>query len=196
VFLKWNRFLTRKICLYFSIVGSLVGHHLQFSDFGLYEIIFYECVVITVSMTQELGLLVTVTGWYRTKRSKHCSHFWYIVLPDLSSDTPDSSASALWLHQRHLAVKQGVGEKVFEFSWRNITVILRKVLLHAAKSFNMGSSALLPIRREMCCGFWSPLKIHRLGRVLTRVPWVGGKHTTEGTALELIIVGLSRRLLE
>jgi hypothetical protein len=37
--------------------------------------------------------------------------FWHIVHPCLSADTPDSSSSALWLHQRHLAVMQGGGEK-------------------------------------------------------------------------------------
>jgi hypothetical protein len=39
--------------------------------------------------------------------------FWPIVRPHLSSNTPDSSTSALWLHQRHIAVTQGGGEKHF-----------------------------------------------------------------------------------
>jgi hypothetical protein len=38
----------------------------------------------------------------------------------------------------------------------------------------MGPADLLPIRRKVCCGFVSPLKIHCLGRVWTRS---GGKHT-------------------
>jgi hypothetical protein len=45
------------------------------------------------------------------KRPKHCGHLCYIVRPRLSSNTPDSSTSALGLHQRHLAVKQVVGKK-------------------------------------------------------------------------------------
>jgi hypothetical protein len=37
--------------------------------------------------------------------------FWTIVHPHLSSNTPDSSISALWLYQRHLAVTQGGSKK-------------------------------------------------------------------------------------
>jgi hypothetical protein len=37
-------------------------------------------------------------------------------------------------------------------------------LLHAVKSYDIGRPALLPIRR-VCCGFLSPLQIHRLGWV-------------------------------
>jgi hypothetical protein len=38
------------------------------------------------------------------------------------------------------------------------------------------SPALFPIRRKLCCGFLSSLKIHRLGRVQTRDLWeVGGR---------------------
>jgi hypothetical protein len=47
----------------------------------------------------------------------------------------DSSATALWLYHRHLAVKQGVGEKVLEFSLPGISTILRKVILHSVKSY-------------------------------------------------------------
>jgi hypothetical protein len=38
-------------------------------------------------------------------------------------------------------------------------------ILHAVKSYDMGFSALVPIRRTMRCGFLSPLKIHRFGWV-------------------------------
>jgi hypothetical protein len=47
-----------------------------------------------------------------------------------------------------------------------------RVLLSAVKSYDMGPPALLSIRRKVCCGFLSPLKIHRLGRALTRNLWV------------------------
>jgi hypothetical protein len=43
---------------------------------------------------------------------------------------------------------------------------------HAIKSYDMGPPALLHIRRKVCCGFLSLLKIHRLSRVWTRDPWV------------------------
>jgi hypothetical protein len=36
----------------------------------------------------------------------------------------------------------------------------------------MGPPALLPIQRKVCCGFLSPLQIHRLGGVWTRNLWV------------------------
>jgi len=50
--------------------------------------------------------------------------------------------------------------------------ILASYFLHAVKSYDMGPTALLPLRRKVCCGFLSPLKIHRLGWVWTREPWV------------------------
>jgi hypothetical protein len=42
-----------------------------------------------------------------------------------------------------------------ELSGRNI--------LDDIKSYDMGPLALLPIRRKVCYGLLSPLKIHRLG---------------------------------
>jgi hypothetical protein len=36
----------------------------------------------------------------------------------------------------------------------------------------MGPMALLPLRRKACCGFLSPMKIHRPRPGLTREPWV------------------------
>jgi hypothetical protein len=47
-----------------------------------------------------------------------------------------------------------------------------KVFLHAVKSYDVGPSALFPIRRKVCWWFLSPLKIHRLGQVWTRDPCV------------------------
>jgi hypothetical protein len=47
-----------------------------------------------------------------------------------------------------------------------------KNLYHALKSYDMGLPALLPIRRKVCCGLFSPLKFHCLGWVWTRDPWV------------------------
>jgi hypothetical protein len=44
--------------------------------------------------------------------------------------------------------------------------------LRAVKSHDMVLPALLPLRRKLCCGFLSPLKIHRLGWVWIRDPWV------------------------
>jgi hypothetical protein len=41
-------------------------------------------------------------------------------------------------------------------------------LQHAVKPYDIRPPALLPIRRKVCWGLLSPLKIHRLGRVRTR----------------------------
>jgi hypothetical protein len=97
---------------------------------------------------------------------------WPIMHPHLSYNTPDSYTSALWLHQRHLAVTQGGGEKC---PW----TLLTQYLHHATRGFftcgkilTWDLHALLPIRRKVCCGFLSPLKGNRLGRVWTRVLWV------------------------
>jgi hypothetical protein len=45
-------------------------------------------------------------------------------------------------------------------------------LLYAIKSYDMGPLALLPTQRKMWCRFLPPLKIHRLGQVWTRDPWM------------------------
>jgi hypothetical protein len=56
----------------------------------------------------------------------------------------------------------------------------------------MGPQALIPIRRKVCCGFLSPLKIHRVGRVLPATLGSSRKHTnhytTEVTKQRLIIL--------
>jgi hypothetical protein len=86
--------------------------------------------------------------------------------------TPDSSTRARWqsYQQRHLERVGGMYDGV-----RILTVSIWDTstdLLHAVKSYDMGPPALLPIRRKVCWGFLSALKIHRLGRVWTRDPWV------------------------
>jgi hypothetical protein len=35
--------------------------------------------------TERRNVTVTVTGWYCTRRPKHCDHFWCIVRPHMSS---------------------------------------------------------------------------------------------------------------
>jgi hypothetical protein len=47
-----------------------------------------------------------------------------------------------------------------------------RVLLRAVKSYDMGLSALLPIRQEGELRIFIALVIHRLGRVRTRNVWV------------------------
>jgi hypothetical protein len=55
-------------------------------------------------------LLDTVMGWYRTEHAIRCGHF-LISCGSPGLIVPDSSTSALWLQQKHLVVKQGVGKK-------------------------------------------------------------------------------------
>jgi hypothetical protein len=64
-------------------------------------------VLFLLSSVSSYWLLITLAGWSHTKHPKHCSHFWSVMHPHLSSNTPDSYSSALSLHQELLAVKQG-----------------------------------------------------------------------------------------
>jgi hypothetical protein len=41
-------------------------------------------------------------------------------------------------------------------------LMLVRGLLHAVKSCGVGLTALLPLRRKLCCEFLSPLRIHNL----------------------------------
>jgi hypothetical protein len=52
-----------------------------------------------------------------------------------------------------------------EFGLRNIFVHTSKLFLRAVKSYDMGLTTLLPLRRKVCCGILSSLKTHRLGKV-------------------------------
>jgi hypothetical protein len=56
-------------------------------------------------------LQVTVTGWYHTKRPMHCGHVLNCCAPSRVLITSNPSTSALWLQQRHLVAKHGIGEK-------------------------------------------------------------------------------------
>jgi hypothetical protein len=59
-------------------------------------------------------LLVIVTGWYRTKRSKHCDHYVIYCAPRLSSNHSRViyQSYMLWLQQIHLVAKrEKLGEK-------------------------------------------------------------------------------------
>jgi hypothetical protein len=88
-------------------------------------------------------LLITVTGWYPTKRPMHCSH-WSVVRPIWVLIIPDWSTRAPWqTRQGHLGVKQRkAGEK---YSWISKAKYLchtwqgsltcRKILRHGADGF-------------------------------------------------------------
>jgi hypothetical protein len=86
--------------------------------------------------------------------------------------TPDLSTRARWqsYQQRHLERVGGMDEGMrmlrIQYLWYvNESFTCRKILRH-------GTSGFIPIRRKVCCGFLSPLKIHSLCRVWIRDPWV------------------------
>jgi hypothetical protein len=59
-----------------------------------------------VCLCKHTTVIVSVTGWCRAKRSKHCGHFLIYCASPSDSRTSDSPTIALWLHQRHLEVKK------------------------------------------------------------------------------------------
>jgi hypothetical protein len=78
--------------------------------------------------------------------------------------TPDLTTRDLWGSRRWARER---GNFVYSSLWdfKN-SFTCRKILRH-------GTFPLyLPSERKVCCGFLSPLKIHRLGRVWIRKLWV------------------------
>jgi hypothetical protein len=98
---------------------------------------------------------------------------WYMSVESCGgimrqTDTPNSSTRALWqsFQQSYLVGStRGVGEGNEEFG-------LLMLFCSYFPSDDLGPPALLPFPRKACCGFVSPLKIHRLSRVWTREPCV------------------------
>jgi hypothetical protein len=52
-------------------------------------------------------------------------------------------------------------KEIMNLAVRSTFVRTKKGFLHAVKSYNMRPTALLPLRRNACCGFLSTLKVHR-----------------------------------
>jgi hypothetical protein len=111
-----------------------------------------------------LTLLVTVTGCYSKKRPMHCGNFLTYSALHLSSDHSrfNHQSSLLWLQQ----TPSSEAGRNWARNDRCIFPISQylshyRVILHAIKSYDMGPTALFPLRRKSCDGFLSPLKIHR-----------------------------------
>jgi hypothetical protein len=85
---------------------------------------------------------------------------------------PDSFTRAFWQsdQQRHLGQVGGMDKRSENFAYQYLKYLKGSLMCH--KYYDMGPLALLPIRRKVCCGFLSPLKIHRLDWVWTCDPWV------------------------
>jgi hypothetical protein len=107
---------------------------------------------------------------------RYCQHRQLWQSPVLSGGTVSTYISGspqyclVSCHPRHLWSEWEVGEGnenlIYPSSW------VFKRSLCAVKSYDMGPSALLPIRQKLCCRYLSPLKIHRFGRARTRNLWV------------------------
>jgi hypothetical protein len=83
---------------------------------------------------------------------------------DDNKGTHDSCTRNLWQsYQQSSGSKQKEWEKVKPC--KVFLFILASDILHAIKAYNMGPPALLLLQRKVCCGFLSPLKIHRLGQI-------------------------------
>jgi hypothetical protein len=68
----------------------------------------YVCVCARMYICMHVLLLLL--GGVEQSVQSTAGIFWPIVHPHLRSNTPDSSISVLWLHQRYIAVTQGGGE--------------------------------------------------------------------------------------
>jgi hypothetical protein len=60
-------------------------------------------------------------------------------------------------------------------------ILASDFFLHVVKSYDMRSPALLPHRRKVCCGFLSPLKVHRSAGFELANVGSNGKHTNHYT---------------
>jgi hypothetical protein len=87
-----------------------------------------------------------------------------IMIMMLARVTPDLSTRAVLPAETSQASKRN-GRRNEHFAYPIHYFDTSTDLLHAVKSYDMGPTALLPVRRKVCCGFLSPLKIHRLGWV-------------------------------
>jgi hypothetical protein len=87
-----------------------------------------------------------------------------LLCPHLSSNHSRfiHQSSLLWLHQTHPVGKRGkTGREMAAEFCLSVSLSCLKGSLISRKSYNMRIAALLPLRRKLCYGFLSPLKIHR-----------------------------------
>jgi hypothetical protein len=62
-------------------------------------------------------------------------------------------------------MRRNLVKEMMNLAFKVSLFILESDILHVAKSYDMGLTALLPLRRKVCCGLLLPLKIHHLGQV-------------------------------
>jgi hypothetical protein len=96
----------------------------------------------SIRIFEHTGYQLLLLDGIKQSVPKTAAIFWPIVRPHLSSNTPDSSTSTLWQHQRHLAVTQGGGKKC---PWISLAKHIKhsftchKILQHGASSFTSQS---------------------------------------------------------
>jgi hypothetical protein len=93
--------------------------------------------------------------------------------------TPDLTTRDLWRSRRW---SQGNDNFVYSSLWDSkSSFTCRKILRYGTFSL------YFPSERKVCCGFLSPLKIHRLGRVLNPQPLGPVSSTLTTTPLRRLI---------
>jgi hypothetical protein len=131
--------------------------------------IFYDGVRLTSQNCSLFGPIVhsrvtamwTMVWWYRLRL------------------TPNSFTRALWqplvlsyspVSRDISGASKGMVEGNANFVCPSSLAFKRSLTCH--KFLRHGTFGLLPIWKKVCCGFLSPLKIHRLGLVRTRDLWI------------------------
>jgi hypothetical protein len=116
----------------------------------------------TVCFTKTL--LVTVTGWYHTKHPMHCGHF---IIHRASTSEFQSfpihppEFSALIVAETPSSEAERTGREVTTASCLSVSLSYLKGSLTCSKSLRHGVDGFTSLRRELCYGFLSPIKIHR-----------------------------------
>jgi hypothetical protein len=123
------------------------------------------------------------------QRTYSSSPRWYMSVG--SHGGMMSTAENWFVYQSSLAIlpAESSGTKqekrakgMMNLAFRRIFYGTCKWFVHAVISYDIGPPALVPLRRKACCGFLSPLKVHRLGWVWPREPWSNGRHANCYTA--------------
>jgi hypothetical protein len=97
------------------------------------------------SCTTTISDLLCVPIWFRIISYSSTRSIW-----QLPTDTFSSEAGETWRRNSRWILPA-------KFLFHTC-----RVLWHAVKSYDMGSNALLPLRKKSCYGFLSPLKVYRL----------------------------------
>jgi hypothetical protein len=116
------------------------------------------CLLVTVNEARSYfssTILVTVTGWYHTKRPMHYDHFLMCVFIRVLT-TPVSSTRALRLQQGHLLAKYKFGEMSLNLA-DVVSTSYSKGSLKCLTFCGIGLTALLPLCHRI--QFWMCVRV-------------------------------------